>query len=123
MLFRSYFVYARVGCFDSIFICICFLASQSLLPDYQRLSHRLNSSKLIENSVELLNFIVFNNFGETLVLVTCYMMCLVSGDYVKFCTYFDEIRYEFLYPALLFCFWHNVASWIFFSLPFFFLLL
>uniref|UniRef100_A0A7N2MLD9 Uncharacterized protein n=1 Tax=Quercus lobata TaxID=97700 RepID=A0A7N2MLD9_QUELO len=56
---------------------------QSLLPDYQRLSHRLNSSKLIENSVEFLNLIVFNNFGETLVLVTCYMMCLVSGDYVK----------------------------------------
>ncbi|KAL0009012.1 hypothetical protein SO802_010514 [Lithocarpus litseifolius] len=43
--------------------------TKSLLPDYQRLSHRLNTSKLIENSGEFQNLIVFNNFEETLVLL------------------------------------------------------
>ena len=85
------FVQACDGCFDLIFICFYFHASQSLLPDYQRLlsampSRRLNTSKLIENSGEFLNLIVFNNFGETLVLVIYCTTCLVNRGFSSFFT-------------------------------------
>ncbi|KAK7821357.1 udp-glucose 4-epimerase [Quercus suber] len=42
----------------------------SLLPDYQRLSHRLNTSKLIENSGELLNLILVPLLASALEFVS-----------------------------------------------------